>query len=161
MPKGAYTVGVGVTGALLGRGTLDPDDPATARTYFERLFARLDTDAKQIQPLRAALDYPEVAQRFRMIDDDTQSIAVLYGTADEQLVVRRALDWLRTGTPRVRMLLRQLQPYLVSVRRREVQRFTSQGWISPVIEGLGEWAGAYDPVRGLMAVDPDPDAWVV
>jgi CRISPR-associated endonuclease/helicase Cas3 len=160
-PQGVYRTATGITGALLGSGNLDPDDPATSRKYFERLFKTIESDREGIQKLRAGLDYPEVARRFRMIEDDTESVVVPYGSTDEQARVQRLLDQLRRGSPQTRLLLRHLQPYLVSVRARETDRYRRQGLLTPVMSGLGEWLGAYDPVRGLTGEDPDPDTLVV
>lgn len=161
-PLGAYRTGIGITGALLGRSSADPHDPALVTEYFKRLFQSIDTDRERIQAMRRALNYPEVARRFRMIDDDTEPVAITaYGTDEERRRVRRLLERLREGAPESRALLRALQPYLVSLRRREAERHRSSGLISEVTPGLGEWLGDYDGVRGLVARDLDPDALVV
>jgi hypothetical protein len=54
------------------------------------------------------------------------------------------------------MLLRQLQPYLVSLRVPVAQKYRAAGLIEPLADfaGLGIWHGAYDAVRGLV---PDDD----
>ena len=161
MPPGTYRTAVGVTGSLVGQGNLDPNDPAVAHRYFTRLFATLNLDAKEIQKLRKALDYPEVAAKFRMIDEETLSVVVRFGTVDEQKRAQQIVEALRRGVPNARSLLRQIQPWLVSVRVREAQRYAKQGWIAPVMDGLGEWMGDYDPVSGLLAQDPDPGVLVV
>jgi CRISPR-associated endonuclease/helicase Cas3 len=161
-PAGAYRTGIGITGALLGRGSADPHDPALANEYFRQLFQSIDTDREGIQVMRSALNYPEVARRFRMIDDDTEPVAITsYGTDEERRQVRRLLERLRGGTPESRALHRALQPYLVSLRRREAERYRSSRLISEVTPGLGEWMGDYDAVRGLIARDLDPDSLVV
>ncbi|MHB0877704.1 MAG: CRISPR-associated endonuclease Cas3'' [Anaerolineae bacterium] len=161
MPKGAYSIGAQVTAAMRRAGMLDPDDPATATLYFGRLFALIETDAEQIQTLRRALDYPEVAHRFRMIDDDTVSVIVEYGSDEERQRVQGAVERLCRGAPDARHLLRQLQPYVVSLRQRQARQLEGEGFITAVMPGLGIWCGQYHPVRGLMATDPDPDKWVV
>ncbi len=162
MPRGAYRAGVGVTGSLLGAGGLDPDDPATSRVYFQRLFETVSTDRERIQDLREALDYPEVAHRFRMIDDDTESVVISrYGTDREQAEVRRMLDRLRQGASEARFLLRRLQPYMVSLRKRQSDGYRRRGLISEVMPGIGEWLGNYDAIRGLVAGDLNPDDLVV
>ena len=161
LPVGVYRVAAGTTESLLQRGGLDPDDPEVSRAYFRRLFETLDTDAERIQELRARLDYPEVARRFRMIDDVTESVVVPYGSPEEQRAVGKWLDRLRDGAPDARLILRRLQPYLTSVREREARRYERQGLIGPVLPGLGIWLGRYDAVRGLTSDDPDPDSLVV
>jgi CRISPR-associated endonuclease/helicase Cas3 len=161
-PPGTYRTGIGITGALLGSGSPDPHDPALATKYFTQLFESIDADRERIQEKRRAFDYPEVARRFRMIDDDTEPVAITsYGTDGERRQVRHLLEPLRHGAPDSRALLRALQPYLVSLRKREAERHRSSGLISEVTPGLGEWMGDYDAVRGLVDRDLDPDSLVV
>jgi len=154
MPPGFYRTATGVTEAVLGGRSFDPNDPALASDYFKRLFATLETDSKLIQESRKSFDYPAVSQRFRMIDDDTESVVVGYGSADEQRRTREAIDRLRRGTPDGRYLIRQIQPYLVPVRTYAANKYRQRGLISEIAPGIGEWLGAYDPIRGLVADDP-------
>lgn len=162
MPMGAYRAGVGVTGALIGKGNLDPDDPEVSRAYFQMLFESVETDREGIQRLREALNYPEVARRFRMIDDETESVVITtYGSEEQWRRVRGLVEELRQGAPEARFIYRKLQPYLVSLRSREAEKYRRDGFIAEVTTGVGEWQGAYDPVRGLVARDLDPDDLVV
>ncbi|MFQ6099393.1 MAG: hypothetical protein ACE5O2_16795, partial [Armatimonadota bacterium] len=127
-----------------------------------RLFQSVETDRESIQRSREALHYPEVARRFRMIDDQTETVAITtYGSEEERSVVRRLLDRLHQGAPDARVIHRRLHPYLVSLRRREAEQFKRSGLIAEVMPGLGEWLGNYDAVRGLVARDMDPDSLVV
>lgn len=160
-PKGAYLTGTGVTAALLGSGALDPDDPEVPRRYFRRFFELVETDREGIQKLRCELDYPEVARRFRMIDDCAESLVVSYGTPGEQERAGHILERLRASASDGRHLLRRLQPHLVSVRSREADQYRRQGLVTTVMPGLGRWHGAYDPVRGLTGEGPDPDSFVI
>lgn len=162
VPPGAYRTGTDVTGSLLGRGDLDPDNPQISREYFRLLFTSVETDRERIQELREHLNYPEVAKRFRLIDDDTESVAITnYGSDAERRLVRRWLDRLDEGAPEARHLQRYLQPYVVSVRKRVAEKYRRQRLIKEIAPGLGEWMGDYDPVRGLQAKDPDPDRLVI
>lgn len=162
MPSGAYRTAADVTGAVLGAGVEHPDTPEVLHRYFRQLFDSVDTDRERIQPLRASFDYPEVTRRFRMIEDDTESVVVTqYGNGRAQQRVRDLLDQLRHGTPDGRRLLRQLQPYIVSVRSRAAEHFRRQGLITDVTAGLGEWHGRYDRVRGITGESADPDALIV
>lgn len=160
LPPGYYSIASGVSEGVLGTGA-DPDDPATARAYFQSLLPLVDTDREQIQSLRAAFDFREVAKRFRLIDGDTVSLVVPYGEAAERTQVRRWLDELQAGSPRARLLRRLLQPYVVAVRYNEAEKYRRQGLIADVVPGLGEWVGKYDPKYGLLATAPDPDRFIV
>ncbi len=162
LPGGAYRTGTDVARVVLQRRQGDLHDPATPYQYFEELYKALGsaTDREGIQQLRQAFDYPETARRFRMIDDDTDVVVVTsYGTAEERQRVRTLVERLRSGAPDARELLRRLQPYVVSVRRREAARYRQQGLIDEVMPGVGEWLGGYDDVTGLAA--PDPEQLVV
>jgi CRISPR-associated endonuclease/helicase Cas3 len=162
LPTGPYRTATNITQALLGRGDLDPDDPAVPSAYFRQLFESVSTDRDGIQALRQRFEYPEVARRFRMIEEDTDAVVITtYGSDEEQRRVRSLVEQLRHDASAARLILRRLQPYVVSLRRREVERFRRQGYITPVLDGLGEWLGRYDPMRGLVAEDLSPDELVV
>lgn len=163
LPRGAYQRATQTTRTLLNAGPLDMNDPAIIQTYFARLYQLECTDRNEIQKKRRELDYPEVARRFRMIDDDTVNVVVIeYGTEEERQRVRLILAKLRAGVPPTRRLLRQLQPYTVSLWRRQAIEHQKQGYLSTgqVAPGLWEWLGSYDQVRGLSAADMDADQLV-
>ena len=98
LPRGSYSTGRGITQALINRGQLDPDDPSVATTYFRQLIDAISTDPKSIQPLRRELNYPLVAERFRMIEPSETVIITNYGTDEERARVCRQRDELRHGT---------------------------------------------------------------
>lgn len=170
-PPGAYKIATNITAALLGEGERDPDDPGYAHRYFERLFNTLNIDREGIQSLRSRLNYPKVAEAFRMIDDDTVSLVVRYSPKEdeweqeaEMRKVDKLLDSLHYDKANSRLIMRRLQPYVVSLRRKEAER------VRDLIEAvmptnpddpagvpfLGRWLGGYDRVRGLVGkLDPD------
>jgi len=166
LPTGSYRTATDITGTLLGRGGLDPNDPAMAREYFRLLFQTVDTDSKQIQDRREHFDYPEVARRFRMIDDDTIGLVVTpyltrCGSEAERRRVRELVEQLRQGHPEARLLRRRLEPYVVSVFARKAEEFERKGLLAPIIPGLYEWLGDYDRVLGITERDLDADSLVV
>lgn len=161
LPAGEYRAATGVTAALLGGRALDLGHPDTARLYFERLYQTIDTDRERVQQLRQSFDYPEVARRFRMIADQEESVVVPYGPAARRDRARDLVQRLRARTINPRLALRELQPYLVSVRHRECEAYRRRGLLIPIMPGLGEWLGAYDSVRGLLGADPEAEALVV
>jgi CRISPR-associated endonuclease/helicase Cas3 len=166
LPLGYYQKATGITEELVAAGPLDLDDPATSRAYFQRLYGTRDPDPHSIQRLRGELLFPEVARSFRMIDDaDTLTVVVPYGTLEQQTQVGTWLAELRQGDPRRgaygRGVLRALQPYMVTVRKREAARHEQRGLLAPVTEGVGEWQGRYDRVRGLVPEDRDADTFVI
>ncbi len=155
MPPGVYKTGAGITRAILGQGALDLDTPEAPLEYFRRLFQTIETDREGIQRLRRDLNFPEVSRRFKLIDDDQEVVVVTtFGSDSDRRRVRRLLDSLRFGTPNGRAILRELQPYSVSVRSRVASGYLARGFISPVSPGLGEWQGSYHPVLGLSTEEP-------
>lgn len=159
-PPGMYRTAAGVARAVLGGGA-DLDDPAVAREYFRRLYDTLDTDAGQVQQRRQAFDFLGVAERFRMIDDDTESVVIeTYGTEAERERVRSDISRLRGGEGS-RYLLRRLQPYTVSLYAQKANDLRNKGLIEPLADGIGVWRGTYDGVRGLLETSVDPDDLVV
>jgi CRISPR-associated endonuclease/helicase Cas3 len=162
LPRGAYRTATDLTAALIGSADLDPDDPTVARRYFQQLFATLELDREGIQKLRANLDYPEVARRFQMIDDQTEDVIVAYGDEAAQRMVRAAIDHLQCGLPGTRTILRRLQPYLVSIHKHTADQYRRQHLIEPIanLPGLGVWLGTYDPIRGVTGADIDRELLV-
>lgn len=165
MPQGAYRIGVGITEKLLGGAALDVDDPAIPARYFRLLFGTAATDRDGIQKLRAKLNYPEVAKQFRMIDDDTEDVIVLYGSDSEKEQVQRAIEQMRHTPALARYILRRLRPYMVSLRSRETARCRRRGLIGELLPdalpGVGIWYGKYDSLRGLSEDDIELEQLVV
>jgi CRISPR-associated endonuclease/helicase Cas3 len=164
LPPGAYRTAAGVTAAVIGDQPVDPNDPAVARRYYEHLFRVVEpvTDAKEVQPERRNLNFPETAKRFRMIDDDTEAVVITtYGTAEEQARVRALVEELRTRQGNPRETLRALQPFIVNLRRRAAD--TVRHFIVPIVDGVGEWIrpDGYDKRRGLVLDDVRADELVL
>lgn len=156
-PPGWYETATGMTAAFVRRKGFDPDDARWIAAYFRDLFEARDTDERRIQEKREGFDFPRVAQEFRMIEDDSESVVVTsYGTELERQQVRDWLDQLLSEPAKARAVLRQLQPYTVSLRRSEMAK--QQQWIGDVGGLIKEWTGDYDELRGLIAAS---QGWVI
>lgn len=154
-PTGVYRSGRDVARVVQQFPGFDPDDPETLRQYFSTLYdTAVDPDTHRIQELRRQLDFPAVAERFRMIEDDTVDLVVEY-PAGEAGRIGELVEQLRIRERPARQVLRELQPHLVPVRLGEARRLQDRGWVEPVMPGLGVWHGTYDPVRGIVEADPD------
>lgn len=151
MPSGTYRTATQTTLALLRAGTLDPGNPEDVRRYFRRLYQNVNLDGCHIQQVRTQLDYVEVASRFRMIDNDTHGVVIRYGDAATQKMIEQHIQSLRLQLPKARAVLRQLQPYMVSMQVGKWRRFADKGLISELLPELGVWNGGYDQRRGLVA----------
>lgn len=159
MPPGEYRTGAAIAAMLLAEGA-DLARPSTHRTYFEQLSRRVDLDAKGIQSLRAGLNFPEVALRYRLIEDDTVPMLVPYEPAADK--IRGFVDALRRQDRAPLRLFREMQPFLVNLRRRRVQECVRDGRVQELVPGLLLWRRRYDRVRGVeLDAVPAPDEFVV
>jgi len=157
-PPGIYQTGLDTAISLLAN-QCDLHEPETYRKYFQLLFQAADLDSKGIQSSRRLLDYPTVANKFRMIDDDSEPAVVSWhGSRDE---INRLLGLIRSGGEAPRWTFRRLQPYLVSIRSRLIPSYQQRGLLQEVAPGLWEWLGGYDHVRGLVESGRDPETLVI
>ncbi len=169
LPRGTYRTATGRTVEMRSDGHSDLDDPDLVAEYFRRLYQDVDTDAQQVQEGRKAFDYPEVAKRFKMIDDDTVSAVVTREEAfkaankpEEWPKVLKAVAVLREGNKNARQLLRQVQPWSVSLYRGEALEKERTGLLDEIMPGLYEWRGTYNAVTGIGGVKTiDPDQLIV
>ena len=160
VPPGGYKTATQLTGMELAKPEFDIHDAAALGPWFRRVYDTVDTDAHDIQKLRRALDFPEVAHRFRMIADDTEDVVVPYGSAEERAEI---IADIRTRRGSARLLLRRLQPCTVALRRRDISR-AARGLLGPVMDGVWEWVGdpaSYDAVRGLNVDGVDEELIIV
>lgn len=161
MPPGAYKTATQQTRIELAKPEFDIHDAAAPGPWFRRVYETVDTDAHDIQNLRRAIDFPEVAHRFRMIADDAEDIVVPYGSADERTEI---VADIRARRGSARLLLRRLQPYTVALRRRDISRAAACGLLAPIMDGIWEWVGdpaSYDAVRGLNVDGVDEELIIV
>jgi len=149
MPKGEYTTGFGLAEYLLSQN--EPQklhDPELHEDYFNRLYSDRDLDERNVQAYREVLNFPETAQRFRLIPKDTVSVVVEYAKGGKRLDAWRA--------HKTRNTWRGLQPYTISIHRWEVDSLREDGWLEPLSEGFYRWIGKYDRLKGLADTTYDP-----
>ncbi|MDQ3673368.1 MAG: CRISPR-associated endonuclease Cas3'' [Gemmatimonadota bacterium] len=178
-PGGGYRAATTLTAHLATDPTLDLHDPATFDRYFAELFSLVDMDARGIQALRAAFAFADVADRFRLIAEDTVSVVMPYmgiGHRHDDLPAdRRAIDhgavvsgltqelapkpYARPNT-NVRAILTQVQPYTVALRRHAFEEAQRSGSVSELAGGLWKWERGFDDVRGLT-YDADHERMVI
>lgn len=148
-PRGPYWVALQEARRLLeARPAGELHRPGLYREYFRRLFSAADLDEKGIQPLRRALNYPAVAETYRLIQEDTIGAVVDYG---EGLAALAA--WCRQPS---RAAWRRLQQYLVGVYCRDAARLLEEGLMEVMADGLYRWCGDYDERLGMVGVLEDP-----
>ncbi|MGC4192857.1 MAG: CRISPR-associated helicase Cas3' [Thermomicrobiales bacterium] len=160
MPHGTFAHGAKEMLVLRRQSDFDPNDPALFQQYFMNLYGAEDGDRESIQPERAERNYATVAEKFRLIDDDTFGVLVKYGDPDdfEDMVAALSASVYRTTTGKApRDLLRRAQPYMVNCRSREQGRYEDTGSIEEIAPGIWRWKGAYNPKLGLQDTRLDPE----
>lgn len=152
LPPGIIKRGTEITRMLLSRPGVDLDNPALHQTYFTLLYANSNLDLYGIQRLRRALDFPAVAEKYRLIADDQVPVVVPYVAADGSEPWRALLEEAQKAEPEnARRIARQLQRYSVDLHRRKFDAFRAAGLIAEVTPGLYRWLGPYDSKVGLKA----------
>lgn len=124
------------------------DDPADVNEYYHRLFNKGNLDGKKIQESRGRLDFPAVAEKYRLIDDSGQAVVVPWKENGEE--IRSRLDAVRDRP--TRRNYRRLAPYQVNLRcsAAELSRLARED--SP---GVHVWEGGYSEETGLTGELPE------
>lgn len=163
MPPGDYRTGSDLADSLLRAGNIDLHATPIFETYFRQLYQAVDTDKKKINELRSRLDFPEVAARFKLIEDDTAPLLVRWPPDDSPVAALLTRLQVAGGFKggAARSLVRQLQPYLVNVRRRALIGYQQEGLVRELPLGLWEWLGGYHEVRGLVEDRLIPESLVI
>lgn len=146
LPGGVYEAATAITEELLKLGVTPViDDPRTFADYFVRLYNTRDLDEKDVAGARKALDFPETASRFRIVDETTTGVLVRYGegaTWAERVLAGEELS---------RGQLRQLQPYTVALYQQELSQGLATGEIELAEKtGVHVFLGRYDDALGLV-----------
>lgn len=142
--QGSYATAQKISGQLLQQG-VDLDDPDIFTTYYRNLFQVTNKDSKNIEACRQRLDYPEVAARYRLIEEDTVPVIVDYG---EAFILIEQISQQGFATP---AQYRRLQAVVVNIRHRKFETYQQEGLVREVLpaSALWQWRGVYDPLLGL------------
>lgn len=159
LPRGEYRTAVDIAAAMLRDPTVDLHSPAVFLDYFSRLFQDVSTDSRDIQRDRKELRFPQVAQKLRLIEEDTAPVLVPYDRDAVERLVSVAQKLGRVSSA----AWREARQHSVAVRRRDLERWLGQGAAQEVVPGSGlyRWFGSYDRVRGLGSEVADPADLVV
>lgn len=150
LPPGPYRTATMLTHALLQQGDIDLTDVATYQRYFERYYALVDRDEPHVQAARSQFNYPEVASRFQVIEESLPVI-VPYQPPERPTHLTDLLEVLQQQPMQRRVLLRQLQPYIVTLRPSVFTALKrDHDLLQELLPGLWIWRGAYHAVYGLL-----------
>jgi CRISPR-associated endonuclease/helicase Cas3 len=172
-PPGAYKAGRDVTINMLRDERITQDTlhlPASCTEYFQWLYGSQDPDKAGVCKMEEKLEFSDSALAYKLIDDDMTAVLIRRDAASSQErdliddVLGRILRFGMHGND-----LRALQPYLVSLRRRDFEAAARAGLTEQVARYNGEpqplyiWRGRYDEVLGLvLGVDQlDPDSLII
>ena len=151
-PRGSYATAISEARTMIAGTNADLHDPGVFDVYFRRLWQDCNLDVRKIQTGRGRLNYPEVSEKFKMIDDDTLPVIVQYGKPgpEETLNAVRAKgsiagnDW------------RRLQPYAVNIYRYRFEQYVNECFVEEVLDGLYLWKGGYHARKGIAQESADP-----
>jgi len=154
VPRGPYHIGLELAKTILSRHK--PEDlhnPDIYREYFQGLFSEVNLDEKNIQELRENLNFPEIAEKYKLIDQKTIPVIVNY---DESLKFLK--EWQDYPS---QSAWRKIQPYLINLYQNQIKKYEEEGWIHQISEGLYQWLERYDERRGIIADALDPSDLVI
>lgn len=152
IPPGVYTAGREIAKNLLSQELSTLHTPQIHQQYFRLLYGNTMGDEHNLIKEEAALDFPAVAQGYKLIDDDTVSVLVRrpWASAQESQLIDDILDAARYFSSLTARHLRALQPYMVNIRRWAAKKYEAQGLIIPDPQlNLSLWCGDYDQLLGL------------
>ncbi len=144
-PTGIYGTALHKAGQLLNNPdvNLDFNDPATFPAYFRSVRENI-TERTDIEDYRSQLKFKTIAEKFKMIDDDTVPVVVRYKSKD----VQHLLDRLQYKPMLSGETIRELQPFMVNLHRWEIRKCSSL--IREIFPGLYLWEGRYHNRLGLL-----------
>ncbi len=152
-PKSYYETAMTIATNMLQYQNSDLHDPILFIKYFNQLYSSIKTDKYNIQGMRKALQFRDIAEKFHVINDDTVPVLTNYNQ-DEYNSILDAIFCKKTVN---RDDWRSLQPYLVSLYRHDFRQKEKAGLVEEIIAGSGlyRWLGGYDNIRGLQdTADP-------
>ena len=155
-PKGAYRAGLEKAKLLIERseelvGLTQSEalhSPQFYTEYFKRLFSDLNLDKEGIQEEREALNYPKVAEKYRLIPQNTLPVVVNY---EEGFSILER--WKQHPT---KGLWRRLNLYTVNLYKNEILFALQDGWAEEIEPHLYRWVGTYHQLTGIKKDLLDP-----
>jgi CRISPR-associated endonuclease/helicase Cas3 len=130
-PRGVLHIGFSCAQAMWNGGLLNLTDPLTFTEYYRRVYKIIEADPGVLAAERE-LRFADAAEKFRMIDEVGEQIVAPFGQAEE-----RVKQIAFTGITRKAM--RRLQPFLVTLYKKEIDALRLAGAIVPVAEGCDLW----------------------
>lgn len=130
----------------------DLSNPEQLNEYFRRLYHSGELDAHEIQNARKRLNFPEVARKYRLIDNDNMTPVVVASWEQTRQEVEELLSQLENQLDR--RIYRKLEHHQVNIYNRQLDSLKEAGAID-FIEGIADiyiYRGRYDEMLGI---DPE------
>ena len=158
----AYRTGVAKTSQVFGPDKARLDNPTAMRAYYEALYRALEPDGQPepvaINRARGRLLFHTVAQLFQMIDDVSVGVLVAFDARARELLEEVGAQLDAGGIPGAD-LLRDLQPYAVSLPARTTIDTRHREYVAEVAPGLRVWRGTYDELVGVDLTTTNDTVW--
>jgi len=155
-PSQTYKIGIENAGILLKRNAPEKlHDPDLYTEFFQMMFKDVELDKHRIQSYRKELDFPVVAEKYKLIED---TVPVVITTYDNNEGERRLQNYIYKPS---RETWRALMPYIVNLHYYDTQKEDIKECIVPIEEtksNLFKWIGTYDDKtdRGIRDIVRDP-----
>ncbi|MGQ9784582.1 MAG: CRISPR-associated helicase Cas3' [Armatimonadota bacterium] len=156
VPRGPYATATSEAEHILNDPDCDLHDPGIFEEYFSRLWQDTNLDVHCISELRRHFDYPKVAEKFVMIDEETVPVIVQYGDKYGDPGPSKILSRVESTGMVNRNDWRLLQRYCVGLYRKQFEQYLKQGLIRQVTQGVYVWQGTYNKMYGLSEDFIDP-----
>ena len=151
LPPGEYRVGTQETAAVMEvfGAEFQPERPEVLRKWFELVYDAFTLDAHDVNVARTSLDFPLVAERFRLIDPRLTAI-VAWGTSDQRAMVEEVTDRLARRAKLARSDWRFLSGFTVELLPSAFQGANRAGSLQVLDKGLGRWLAPYHERLGVV-----------
>ena len=155
LPRGVYSKATDITAILLTRTAEDDlaQNYELFSEYFDQLYQLTETDKHEIQSDRAEWKYRDVADKARVISDDTKPVIVPWRDGTKMIEGIRTRQLEKGQLRFTREDLRRLQRYIVNLHSRDFRQLEALKQISPLLPNLDLYvlsAGLYHEHLGLV-----------
>lgn len=155
-PSQTYKLGIENAGILLKRNPPEKlHDPDLYTEFFQMLFKDVNLDKHNIQSYRRELDFPIVAEKYKLIENTVPVVILTYDNNEGE---KRLKNYIYKPS---RETWCALMPYIVNLHYYDTQKEDIKECIIPIEEtktNLHKWIGTYDEIthRGIRDIVRDP-----
>jgi CRISPR-associated endonuclease/helicase Cas3 len=147
-PGDEYGKAIGKTRSLIQAEDFQEQklhEPGIFQEYFRNIYPLIantnsELDVKGVQGLRKSWNFRDVGETFKLIEDDSVPVVVVY---DREVEARIRLIESRGVWSSDRA---KLQPYVVNLPRYVFNQTKAK---KEIADNLWQWTGSYDPIRGI------------